>query len=80
MCRGILQVKEKNPQAAPDLVHTPLSTKNTLQYPAGTIRSAAGNATLLVVEFNQMQGIAEDFNKVLTAGNALMHRGTQNFH
>lgn len=50
-----------------------------LIYPAGTIRSAAGNTTLLVVELKQMQGIP-DFNKILSARSVLMHRVIQNFH
>lgn len=54
--------------------------KTSLLYPAGTIRSAAGNATLLVVELKQMQRIPEDFNKLLTARSVLMHRVIQNFH
>lgn len=54
--------------------------KTSLLYPAGTIKSAAGNATLLVVELKQMQRIPEDFNKILTARSVLMHRVIQNFH
>lgn len=72
--------KEQDPQVAPDLVHALWLSRTFLLYPAGTIRSAAGNATLLVVELKQMQRIPEDSSKILTAWSVLMYRIIQNFH
>lgn len=46
---------------------------------AGTMRSAAENVTLLAVKLKEMQGIPEDFNKILTTRSVLMHRVIQNF-